>query len=55
MTFPNSPRTFVIIKWRTLKAAVEWDVSIVHVVLFAAVLPSVVLVVCMVVSWFPDR
>jgi hypothetical protein len=39
-----------IIRWRTLNVAFVCEPSIVHEVLWAGVVPSVVLVVCMVVS-----
>jgi hypothetical protein len=55
LTFWNSPRTFEIMRWRTLNVALVCEASMVHVVLRGVVVSSVVLVVCMIVSWFPDR
>ena len=46
LTFWNSPRTFEIMRWRTLNVAFVCDASMLHVVSFAAlVVDSLVLVV----------
>jgi hypothetical protein len=51
-TFWNSPRTFVIMRWRTLKVALECEPSIAHVLvlLVAAVAPVVSMFVVIVGS-----